>query len=137
MHSGIRKARKSLADQLSDGVNALRDLTGDLADVLQSLSEGRPPAIEELALSDVIGFFVDNKGKAAGSAAGVILREREAAETEKREPAKDGYLVHLLFLDRDGQPLVKARDPRRAYFAARFDPELTAAFGTNNIVIFN
>lgn len=134
MHSGIRKARQSLADQLSGGVNALRDLAGDLGEVLQSLSEGRPPAIEELTLSDVIGFFVDNKGKAPDAVAGVILREREAA---KPGPVEDGYLVHLLFIDRDGQPLIKAHDPRRAYFAARLDAELTAAFSTNNIVIFN
>jgi hypothetical protein len=137
MHSGMRKARESLADQVSGGVNALRDLAGDLADVLQSLAEGRPPTIEELALSDVVGFFVENKGKAPDAVAGVVLREREAAGPEKRTTSEGGYLMHLVFLGRDGRPLIKARDPRRTYFATRLDGELTAAFGTNNIVIFN
>jgi hypothetical protein len=127
MHSGMRKAKKSLADQLAGGVSALRDLAGDLADVLHSLAEGRPPRIEELTMADVIGFFVDNKGAAAGAVAGAILRESEGVS----------YLVHLFYLDSDGQPLIRERDPRRSYLAGQLDAELAKAFGGNNIVIFN
>jgi hypothetical protein len=137
MRSGVRKAKKTLADQLAGGVNALRDLASDLADAVESLSEGRPPRIEELTLADVIGFFVDNKEKTREAVAGAILRDREAIPHGDRDPAEGAYLVHLLFLDRDGRPLITARDPRRSYLAKRFDAELAAAFGTNNIVIFN
>jgi hypothetical protein len=137
MHSGMRKAKKTLADQLAGGVNALRDLAGDLADALQSLSEGRPPRIEELTMPDVVGFFVDNKKASPEAVAGVIIRDPEETRSNKDQAATQvEYLVHLFFLDNDGQPLIGDRRPMRAYLARRFDEELTRAFGTNDIVIF-
>jgi len=140
MHSGMRKAKKSLADQMASGVNSLRDLAGDLADALQSLADGRPPRIEELTMADAVGFFVDNKGAASEAVAGAILRDGEKAEVPRArdgEVPESGYLVHMFFLDSDGRPLLRAHDPRRTYLAARFDAELARAFGSNHIVIFN
>ncbi len=136
MHSGMRKAKKSLAEQLSGGVNSLRDLTGDLIDAVQSLSEGRPPRIEELAMTDVVGFFVSNKGTVTDAEAGAILRVSDGPRVRDQEVPETEYLVHLFFLDSEGQPLIKARDPRRTYLTSRFDAELAAAFGANNIVVF-
>jgi X-X-X-Leu-X-X-Gly heptad repeat protein len=138
MHSGMRKAQKSLAGQLASGVNSLRDLAGDLADAVHSLAEGRPPRIEELTMTDVVGFFVGNKGAAPAAAAGVILRGNDQpAGRHDPDAAEAVYLVHLFFLDSGGQPLITAGDPRRTYLTPRFDDELAAAFGANNIVIFN
>jgi hypothetical protein len=138
MHSGMRKAQKSLAGQLAGGVSSLRDLAGDLADALHSLAEGRPPRIEELTMTDVVGFFVDNKGAASAAVAGVVLRgsDEPAGRHDPQVPEAE-YLVHLFFLDSEGRPLITARDPRRTYLTPRFDDELAAAFGANNIVIFN
>jgi hypothetical protein len=137
MRAGMRKATKTLADQLAGGVNALRDLAGDLADVVQSLSEGRPPRIDELTMPDVVGFFVDHKKTSPAAVAGVIIREREETRANQDQAAPQAeYLVHLFFLDNDGQPLIGDRHPRRAYLAGRLDDELARAFGTNNIVIF-
>jgi hypothetical protein len=134
----MRKAKKTLADQLAGGVNALRELADDLGDVLQSLAEGRPPRIDELTMADVVGFFVDNKGAAVNAVAGAILRDPEGARgNAEQDAAETECLVHLFFLDSDGQPLIRARDPRRTYLAGRLDDELAGAFGTNNIVIFN
>jgi hypothetical protein len=138
MHSGMRKAKKSLAEQLAGGVNSLRDLAGDLADALQSFSEGRPPRIEELTMADAVGFFVDSKETVPEAVAGTVLRlPGESGGRRTHDVPEPEYLVHLFFLDSEGKPLIAAHHPRRAYHTPRFDAELAAAFGVNNIVIFN
>jgi hypothetical protein len=133
----MRKARKSLAEQLAGGIDSLRDLAGDLSDALYALAEGRPPRIDELTMADAVSFFVDNKGNTPEAVAGVILRVRDEPRG-RRDPdvSEAEYLVHLFFLDNEGQPLITSRDPRRTYLTSRFDGELAAAFGANSIIIF-
>jgi hypothetical protein len=138
MHSGMRKAKRSLADQITGGVSSMRDLAGDLTDAFQSLVEGRPPEIEELTMADAIRFFVNSKGAAPDAVAGAILRVSDKPSGgDGQSVPEEGQLVHLFFLNSEGRPLITAGDPRRTYLASRFDAELAGAFGTNNIVIFN
>jgi hypothetical protein len=136
MPSAMRKARQSVTEQVTGGVNALQALAGELADALAALAEGRPPQIEELTMADVVGFFVEHRKSVPEAAAAAILRD----QPDSASPAAGdgtGYLVHLFFLDKDGRPMIDGRQPKRAYLARQFDNELVNAFGTNNIIIFN
>jgi hypothetical protein len=138
MHSGMRKANRKLAEQSAASVNAIRELVGDLADTFEAMAGGRPPRIDELTMPDVVGFFVDKRGKVPEANAAAVLRDRRRAGTSDDEDSGgEEYLVHLFFLDSEGRPLIQGDRPRRAYLTRRFDGELTRAFGANNIVIFN
>lgn len=136
MPSSMRKAKQGIAQQVTVGATALQALAGELADVFAAWAEGRPPQLDELAMTDVIGFFVEHRKSVPAATAAAILRDRPESTSAAAHDAT-GYLVHLFFLDKDGRPLIDGRQPKRAYLVGNLDSELTAAFGTNNIIIFN
>jgi hypothetical protein len=132
----MRKAKQALAQQAAGGVSAFRELASELAEAFQAISDGRPPRIEELTMADVVSFFVEHRDSVPEAEAAAILRDRTEGE-RPHDPEAGHYLVHLFFLDSEGRPLITGRQPKRSYLTRRFDAELAAAFGTNNIVIFN
>jgi hypothetical protein len=136
MNLGMRKAKQTLAQQAAGGVNALRDLASELAEVFQAISEGRPPRIEELAMADVVGFFVDHRDSVPEAEAAAIVRDQAKAGAPQEADGVE-YTVHLFFLDCEGRPLIKGNQPKRSYLTRRFDAELAGAFGANDIIIFN
>ena len=106
------------------------ELISKLVTALGDLRKGRPPQIGVLGLDAVVTFFADNRREAGPAAtAGAVLRQPEA----------DGYVVRLMFLDADGNPLVDKADgaPTRSYRVTGFDNELCSAFGAHDLVIFN
>ncbi len=133
MHPSMRKAKQSIAGQVTGGISQLQALAGELAHAFQAMAEGRPPRIDELAMADVVGFFVEHRESVPDAEAAAILREPSTRENSS-DPE---YLVRLFFLDKEGRPLIGTRQPNRAYLTQRFDGELASAFGANDIVIFS
>jgi hypothetical protein len=106
------------------------ELINKLVMTLGDLRKGRPPQIGVLGLDSVVAFFANNRRKAGQAAAvGAVLRQA----------AGDGYVVRLMFLDADGNPLVDEADgaPARSYRVTGFDKELSSAFGSHDLVIFS
>jgi hypothetical protein len=104
------------------------ELITKLVIAIGDLRQDCPPQIGVLGLDTVVAFFADNGPKAGqGAAAGAVLRRA----------AVDGFVVRLMFLDADGNPLVDEADgaPTRSYCVTGFDEELSSAFGSHDIVI--
>ncbi|WP_037677966.1 hypothetical protein [Streptomyces griseus] len=114
---------------LEQGVQRLRAKNDELGQVWSALREGRPPRIDTLTLEQVVTFFVDNKGSVPDATAGAAVRRAEG----------DGYLVHLVYLDAQGQPLLDGGRgaPTRSYLADRLDEELAEAFGAHDALLLS
>ncbi len=136
MHPAMRKAKQGVAQQIAGGIGQVQALAGELADAFQAMAEGRPPRIEELAMADVVGFFVEHRKSVPEAEAAAILRELRDSE-KQTDPGHAEHLVRLFFLDKNGRPLLRPHQPTREYLVRQFDSELAGAFGTNNIVIFS
>ncbi len=120
--------RVGLTEIVISQIRTLGSRFHDLGDTLESLHEGRPPAVEVLQYSQVVKFLVENQDAAPGAVAGALAREAQG----------DRYRTHLFFLDEEGTPIAggKPAAPARAYDVGRFDDELTALFAGKDVIVF-
>ena len=101
-------------------INIIRD---------QFVQSGQPVYGTRLTLEDAFQFFEENKGQSPLAASGAIVRSAD----------QDGTWIFLIFLDRDGTPLITGpmAAPVGSYLIQALDPELAAAFGSKNVIVIN
>jgi hypothetical protein len=123
------QANTDTRELIDHQISHLKELGRRLGNVWADLLSERPPRIGMLRLDEVIKFFAENRPKNSLAAAGAVLRRRQDS----------GYLVHLLFLDLDGNPLISGPQsaPIRSYTVTEFDDDLASAFGDNDLVLLS